>query len=175
MAKKAIRPIRVEGNVAYVPLTKGYETVIDFSDVNLVEGFNWCAHEVRKKGSVCKVYAVRTALHSGRNVTVLMHRVVLQAGREFEVDHRDSDGLNNRRSNLRIATPSENRKNQVIGSRNTSGVKGVSWHRKAQKWLVQIHSEGKRTYLGLFADIDAAAAAYASASERIHGEFGRLS
>jgi len=175
MAKPAIRPIRIEGNIAYVPLTKGYEAVIDAADVSLVEGFNWCAHEVRKKGAVCKAYAVRTALHSGRNITVLMHRVVLKAGREFEVDHRDSDGLNNRRSNLRIATPSENRKNQVIGSRNTSGVKGVSWHRKAGKWSVEIHSEGKKTYLGLFADIDAAAAAYASASKRIHGDFGRLS
>ena len=174
MAKKEIRQIRVEGNFAYVPLTKGYEAVIDAADVPLVIGFNWCAHEIRKKGFLRKVYAVRTVHHSGRNLTMLMHRVVLNAESGLEVDHRDSDGLNNRRSNLRPATPSENRKNQVIGSRNTSGFKGVSWHRRAQKWLVQIHSEGKRTYLGLFADIEAAAAAYASASEKVHGEFGRI-
>ena len=91
----------------------------------------------------------------------------------FEVDHQDRDSLNNRWTNLRHATPSQNSCNKGLRSDNSSGVKGVSYHKKTGKWQVNITVQGRTSYLGLFKDIEAAEKAVADARIRLHGEFGR--
>lgn len=91
-----------------------------------------------------------------------------------EVDHRDGDGQNNRWLNLREATRLQNMKNQRISRRSSSGIKGVSWHSGAKKWMAQISSNGRHSYLGLFDDKESAAEAYAVASALLHREFGRV-
>jgi hypothetical protein len=88
---KSIRPIRVEGNVAFVPLTKGRESVIDAADVHLVEGFNWFAH-VRGGGA----YACSLRL-SPKRKHIILHRIIMGDPDGLEIDHIDGDGLNNRR------------------------------------------------------------------------------
>jgi hypothetical protein len=84
----------------------------------------------------------------------LAHRLVwlytYGAWPENDIDHVDQDSLNNRLSNLRDVTNTENSKNQKIPKHNSSGVMGVHFHNKAQKWLAQIAVNGKRIYLGLF-------------------------
>lgn len=168
------RPIRIEGDIAYVPLTKGYEAVIDAADVPLVAGRSWQARESRRPdGSLITVYA--QAAKPGKTGTIKMHRLLLGEPAGAEVDHRDGNGLNNRRSsNLRAATTSQNRWNARTPRDNTSGAKGVTWHALRQKWMAQIQAHGRHHYLGLFATQEAAAAAYARASAEIHGEFGRV-
>ena len=89
------------------------------------------------------------------------------------IDHIDGDGSNNRLSNLRLATHTENMRNIGKASRNTSGFKGVSWHKQRQKWTVRAKAGGKNLYLGLFDTAAEAAAAYDAAIGKIHGEFGR--
>lgn len=160
------RPIRIEGDVAYVPLTKGYEAVIDAADVPLIAGVCWTAAE---DGNT--VYAYRRSKADG---LVRMHRLLTGADRSLDVDHRDGDGLNNRRANLRTATRSQNISNMRITARNTSGYKGVYWHVKSEKWCANIRVSGKLHYLGTHPTIEAAAEAYAKASAELHGEFGRL-
>lgn len=161
-----VRPIRICGDVAYVSLTQGCEAVIDAADVPLVEGRNWSAHVVRHaNGSIRTVYAV-----SGAGA---LHRVLVPGAEE--VDHRDGDGLNCRRaSNLRAASVAENRRNRRIAAVNTSGFKGVTWHAPTQQWRAKIRSDGIYYHLGLFRCATAAGVAYAKASARLHGEFGRI-
>jgi HNH endonuclease/AP2 domain len=167
---RKIRPIRIAGDEAFITLTKGFIAVIDVADVPLVEGFNWTAL-VRPHA----VYAYRRLTVSGRSgPCVLLHRAILGIEDDRQGDHIDCDGLNNRRSNLRIATRSENQRNQRRSRANTSGIKGVTWDTGAQKWRAQIKSDIGNRYLGVFPNIEDAAKAYAAASEELHGEFGRL-
>jgi hypothetical protein len=167
---KPIRPIRIEGNIAYVPLTRGYEAVIDAADVPLVDGFNWSA-VVRKQ----TVYAVGSICDGQKWRNTRMHRVILGGAGGLEVDHIDGNGINNRRGNLRVATHAQNTRNQRTHSDNASGFKGVSWDKAARKWRADITLNGLRRNLGRFATPEAAHAAYVVASEDLHGEFGRTS
>lgn len=175
MASKQIRPIRVEGNVAYVTLTKGYEAIIDAADVPLVQHWLWHAHVVKRRdGSIRGVYARRNEFIDGKKSPIYLHRSLMGRPSEVEVDHRDGDGLNNRRGNLREATHAENQCNGGLRDDNTSGFRGVYWNQTRGKWYASIGVDGKRLYLGAFEALPDAAAAYAEASARLHGEFGRV-
>lgn len=168
------RPIRIDGDVAYVPLTKGYEAVIDAADAPLVDGRNWSALVVLKKDRTpAKVYAKTDILMDGRHVTVLLHRLLMGMKDGLTVDHRDGDGLNCRRLNMRDATRRQNSQNRKLSSDSTSGLKGASWDRTHGKWQSCIRVDGRKKHLGYFADRAEAAATYAKASAQYHGEFGR--
>lgn len=161
------RPVRIEGDIAYVPLTQGYTAIIDAADVPLADMWNWCAHV-----QAGRVYAQRTD-HSGpKKRKVYLHRAIMGDPDGFDVDHRDGDGLNNRRSNLRKATTSQNLRNQRIRSDNTSGLKCVSLSHG--KWRARITVNGKTKTIGRFPTPEAAYAAYCKASLQMHGEFGRI-
>jgi hypothetical protein len=93
-----------------------------------------------------------------------------------EVDHRDGNGLNNRRrSNLRVCSHSQNGANQKKHKNNTSGFKGVVLYKdnRSRPWCARIKVEGRHIYLGYFATPDEAAKAYDAAAIRLHGEFAR--
>lgn len=169
------RPIRIEGEVAFVPLTQGYEAVIDAADIGLVNGVNWRAHvERRADGSIINVYAVRWAgIQNGKRRYVAMHRVIAETPDGMETDHKDANGLNNRRHNLRSATTAQNQHNARMPTHNTSGIKGVCPDRRRGNWRAQIVLSGRQIFLGSFSNIEDAAAAYAKASAKLHGEFGR--
>ncbi len=87
------------------------------------------------------------------------------------IDHIDGNKLNNRFENLRLATNSENQRNFPKSTRNTSGVKGVSWCNTRQKWGAYISCNGQRVNLGFFADIAAAIEARRKGENQYHGEF----
>jgi hypothetical protein len=169
MPAKPIRPIRIEGNIAYVPLTRGYEAVIDAADVPLVSDWNWFAKADNEK----RVYGVRSS-RCVLGKAVLMHRIIAQCPDGLYVDHIDGNGLNNRRSNLRHATNSQNQHNQSVNSVNKSGFKGVSWHKKRGMWQARIRANKKRIWLGNYICVKEAHAAYCEASARLHGEFSRV-
>lgn len=163
------RAIRIEGDVAYVPLTKGYEAVIDAADVSLVDGFSWYAN-VQPRA----VYAARTDRSSHKPRTVTLHRLLADDPVGMEVDHRDADGLNNRRDNLRVATTAQNQHNARISKRNTSGLKGVTFNKDRGKWQAKIMRDRKRHHIGYFGCPTTAHFAYVKASRLLHGEFGRI-
>jgi hypothetical protein len=85
-----------------------------------------------------------------------------------DTDHIDRCPTNNRIANLRPATRSENCQNTKIHKDNTSGYKGVGWHKQQAKWQAQIMINGKRSRIGLFTNLADAAAAYAAAAVRLH-------
>src|SRR5271157_1434079 len=101
-----------------------------------------------------------------------MHRFVLDV--YSPVDHRDGNGLNNQRRNLRKATKSQNGQNRDKQANNTSGFKGVSWHSASNRWVAQITIDKKRTHLGLFVDKEKAACAYNKAAKLHYGSFAKL-
>ena len=164
-----IRPIRIEGNLAFITLTKGYTAIIDAADVHLAEGRNWCAAVQRYT-----VYAQTNESTGGESHGIFLHRVLMAPPDDMQVDHRSGDGLDCRRANMRWATRAQNNHNQRISRNNTSGFKGVSWDDDRQKWMAGIVVGGKRIHLGRFVTPEAAHAAYCEASEIYHGEFGRV-
>jgi hypothetical protein len=165
---RKIRPIRIEGNIAYVPLTRGYEAIIDAADVHLVADWNWCAWV---KGR--QTYAVRGTKLSGKQLQVRMHRQILNPPSGLMIDHVSGDGLDCRRSNMRIATAGQNMKNQRAHRDNSSGVKGVSWDKARQKWRASITTDRKTLFLGRYDDMGAAYQAYRCACKKMHGAFSR--
>lgn len=169
MAQNPISPIRVEGNVAFVTLTRGREAIIDAEDVPLVSVWKWF---VSVRGDIS--YAVCAISGRPHRRFQYMHRLISAEGSALHVDHINGNGLDNRRQNLRLATVSQNLRNQRTSSQNTSGQKGVGWHKQRQKWRAYIKVHGVSHHLGLFDSKDEAADAYAKASAELHGEFGRI-
>lgn len=92
----------------------------------------------------------------------------------MEVDHENTAKSDNKISNLRLATHSQNGFNKRKPRTNTSGYKGVTFHRATRKWASQIVANGKRIHIGLHESKDEAYAAYKVAAKNIHGEFARV-
>lgn len=164
-----VRRIRIEGDTAFVPLTMGKEAVIDAADVPLVAGRNWCAEKATDT-----FYAVRTQKVGGKARHFRLHRVLTGATGRDHVDHVDGNGLNCRRSNMRLATHTENMRNSRRRRDNSSGVKGVTFDKWTGRWQAKISVDGRTVHLGRFSSIEAAAEAYRKGSEKYHGEFGRF-
>jgi HNH endonuclease/AP2 domain len=114
----------------------------------------------------------------GRKV-VRVHRIVLEAvtrrllGAGVQVDHINGVRHDNRPSNLRPATQSENLANTRLRSNNTSGLKGASFHKQAGRWRAAIRIDGRQRHLGLFDTPEEAHAAYVRAARELFGEFAR--
>jgi len=156
-----LRPIRIEGDIAYITLTQGKVAIIDASDAEEVGQYNWCFD-----GSY--------ASHTGHCHKVFLHRFIVKPPDDKDVDHIDNNKLDCRKKNMRICTRSQNIMNTGKRSNNTSGVKGVSWHEFNKKWRVQIKVNYKEIYLGYYDDIKIAAQAYREAAIKYHGEFAYL-
>lgn len=164
---KQTRKVEVLGGIALVPLTRGLLAVIDSQDVHLVEKKNWHASKQRNT-----FYAkANVTLPGGKRALISMHRA-LMGFPDMEVDHKDGDGLNNRRqSNLRLATRPQNMQNRGAQKNNTSGFKGVWYQKKADKWYAAIRFHGSRKYLGPFKSAELASEAYLAEAKARHGDF----
>jgi hypothetical protein len=160
-----VRVVRIDGDSAFIPLTKGYEAVIDANDVALISAFNWQANV-----KACTIYAQRGDRSTGKKRSVILHRVIMGNPAGREIDHINGNGLDNRRSNLRVVTRSENMQNQrkARADNKSSGLLGVSWHKPGRNWTAQITIAGKRTHLGIFDTSSEAHAAYLSAKRNLH-------
>lgn len=160
-----------------IPLNKGLFATIDDIDSDLTE-FKWVSSTVGKS----KIpYAMRLiGKRSGVRHGIIMHRVILgrMIGKTLtsseHVDHINGDGLDNRRGNLRIATPAQNMMNAKRRTDNTSGYKGVSLQKNTGKWSAQVWVNGKKRRLGYFNTPELAYEAYCKAAKEYYGEFARL-
>ena len=161
-----VRKIRIDGDVAYVPLTRGYEAIVDAEDVPLI---NW-----RSWNPLIQKINVYARSKDRNKKTIYMHRIIANAPEEMDVDHINGNTLDNRKSNLRLATTSENSCNSRSHRATKSGIKGVSPSMTGKTWVASIRKDGKTRYLGCFQTKEDAAAAYARASAELQGEFGRL-
>lgn len=109
-------------------------------------------------------------------VYYLEHRVAwyLKTGKWPEqLDHKDGNRANNKWANLRLATTSQNQRNKKKGRNNTSGYKGVCWHKPGRNWCAMIEVNGKQKWLGRYSSPKLAHAAYIAAAKKHFGEFAR--
>lgn len=151
-----------------IPLTKGYVAIIDDEDYERVSAYHWCALVTGDY-----VYAERGVRVGGKTTTVLLHRFILQAPDGSLVDHENRNGLDCRKSNLRLCTKSQNNVNSLRRKDNQSGYKGVDWHQGDRIWRARIQLEHRRIELGYFHTAEEAARAYDAAALRLFGEFAR--
>lgn len=131
-------------------------------------------------GGEAFTYVDKNGYKSGRihNKGYLAHRVIWAIvygdWSDSFIDHVNGDAGDNRISNLRKCTNTQNAYNRGPQKNNKSGFKGVSFNKRRSKWHASIAYNGKTVHLGDFSSKVAAAAAYADASKKYHGEFARL-
>lgn len=133
-------------------LSRGLVAVVDDQDDDLA-ALNWFS-----SGCGNTFYAARMIVFDGKRRSLHMHRVVakrmglLLSG--MLVDHINGDSLDNRRSNLRVASKAVNARNSRTPSSNTSGYRGVSFYKKTGKWRAYIKHEEKTFWLGHYESIE---------------------
>lgn len=143
--------------------------LIDYEDLHKVENHTWTiVYNSRSK----KVTALEATINSKSKK---LHRLVLNINNPtIFIDHVNGNPLDNRKSNIRIATGSQNGINRGLPKNNTSGHKGVNWRNMDKKWQARLSVNGKRISLGMFKTKEEAALAYNEAAIKYFGEFAKL-
>lgn len=155
-----------------IQLTKGKVALVDDEDFEHLNQWKWQWH----KGKYT-VYAMRSQRVGFRKrESILMHRQILSVTNPcIHIDHKDGNGLNNQKSNIRICDRSQNGMNQQKQVRSLSGFKGVTIdkHKKCNPWRARISVKGKYLFLGYYPTEKAAAIAYNKKAAELFGEFAR--
>ncbi len=145
-----------------------FELLVDAEDWPLVSQYRW---SIVKPSARNRTYYAMT--HVGRpRRSVSLHRLVAGEPDGLEVDHKNGNGLDCRRANLREATGSQNSANVGVSSANTSGFKGVS-QRPNGRWWARIHQNKKMRSLGVYATPEEAHEAYKRGAKELYGEFAK--
>lgn len=164
-----LRPIRIVGDVAYIPLTRGKEAIIDSCAVCLVGNVNWFAQIDRTTNNF---YASRNVVKEKCRGTLLMHRVILGlTDPTIFADHINLNTLDNRRVNLRACTPAESTRNQGLRRDSTTGFKGVFFDKINRNYMAYISVGGIRHAKYAFPTAEAGFMARQEMLKQYHGEF----
>jgi hypothetical protein len=150
------------------PKAQGRMAFVDDEDYDLVVRFKWYVDEHHRRGRDSGPYAIANTYRDARHTSIFMHNLIMGT---VGVDHRNHDGLDNQRHNLRVATPSQNLGNQRPQTGRSSKYKGVYWNGPRQKWHARIKIHGKQINLGLYVCEEDAARAYDAAALLHFGEF----
>lgn len=188
-----------------IPLTRGRTAIVDSEDYLKVKDFFWsysgitgyaCAYSRLEDGRITppignsriaklrrpkvgKKFLKETPFYSAnsKKKMTLMHRLITNFPKGMEVDHINGNKLDNRRSNLRVCTRSENAKNRRLSKSNKSGYHGVHYattEKRRKRWAASIRVNGKKKYIGRFFTLAEAVMAYNKSALKYHGKFATL-
>ncbi len=156
-----------------VHLPGGRYALVDQKDFYRVNGLDWIVKE--DYGSIYAVHFLKIPGNNSKFIS--MHRFILNPPEGLLVDHKNCNGLDNRRDNLRPATRAQNSCNRAKRKGCSSKHKGVHFHKSRQgrkKWDAYINVNGKRIYLGSYQTQEEAAMVYDAEAKKYYGEFARL-
>lgn len=142
--------------------SKGEEFYFDLEDYNKIKDYTWYKD---KRGYI---------VTSKNRKIIKLHRLIMDfPNLIYDIDHKHGDlsKNDNRKSNLRISTHSQNMMNSKLRSNNKSGVTGVSWDKNQNKWIAYIGANNNTKYLGSFDVFENAVKARIKAEEKYHGEY----
>lgn len=160
--------LSVDGSHFRIYFRDGSFFIVDKDDFDEVSQYSWA---LGKRGYPV---AHTSRREPGGTRTFPLHRLIMKAGDEGDVDHISGDKLDNRKCNLRICSHQENMFNQKLRETNTTGYYGVSKMKSCGKYEAYIHINGKKKYLGLYETAERAALARDEAAASLYGEYARL-
>jgi len=163
----------VDGDICRkIPLTRGYYATVDACEYDRLMLMSFSANATTtRKG----IYPVTKVTVNGKRMCIAMHRFIVDSPGEKMGDHRNGDGLDNRRRNLRPASARENTQNAKSRCHAWHGYKGISerLYPEGKVYIAIITVNGKPMYLGVFKTPEGAALAYDDAARKYFGEFAR--
>ena len=151
-----------------IKLTQGKVALVDDEDYERVDQFKWTAIKLGHS-----YYAVRQFWTGGKHQNILMHRFIL-GDSTHEIDHKNNDGLDNRKCNIRYCTRTENLRNRLPFRGGSSAYKGVRKPVNYNKYIASIRVCKKPIHIGVFINEIDAAKAYDNAVKKYFGDFGYL-
>jgi hypothetical protein len=164
LARTQPEPAAIHG-CKWIPLGKGRFALVDESDFTMLDARSW-----RALAGKTTTYAVASSRSRklGTTAALLMHRVIMGASQDKQVDHINQNGLDNRRSNLRVVAPSGNYANSRARRHGASMFKGV--HKSGERWESSFTFDGRKARLGRFDSEIEAAIAFDAAAREVYGE-----
>ena len=154
-----------------ISLTQGQVTLVDDEDYEWLSQWRWCATKIYSG----VFYAVRGQWDpiTKKQPVIRMHRLIMNAKKGEEVDHKDRDGLNNQKYNLRFCASGQNKQNAIGHANSSSRYKGVAFHKWSKKWQATIACNHKQVHLGYYELEEEAARVYDKKAIELFGEFAR--
>lgn len=149
-----------------IKLNHGYYAILDKKDYIKLKKYTWFIRNNKNT-----IYVERWGKKEQPHIH--MHREIMNPKYNEQVDHINGNGLDNRRCNLRICSQSQNQANSKIRKDNTSGYKGITFHKATNKWQAQIQINKERKHLGVFSDIKEAKKTYDEALIKYFGIFAK--
>jgi len=161
-----------------IELTRGHVAIVDDEDYEKLAQYRW--HTFMCKGDRCYARRRKNVSETGnsrKTVMIFMHVEILGKMDGMIIDHKNGNGLDNRRENIRHATNTQNNANTRLYKTSTTGMKGVHFSKKCPRnpyrALISLGSK-KKKFLGHFPTKEAAHEAYCAAAKQLHGEFARF-
>jgi len=145
-------------------------TIINKNDYPIIKNYCWRVLKT-EYGNTFYACASLRSTYNYEHKNILMHRLLLSPIDEYVVDHKDGNGLNNRRNNIRICTHLQTSMNRKKNTNNSSGIAGVFWSSTYNKWEVGITIGHKQRFLGRFTNKEDAIKARKEGEEKYRGEY----
>ena len=151
-------------------ILKGKVIHIDDEDMHILSKYNWYINS----SDNIRYYVVAKVYNKGKVTNIKLHRILLNPPRNLYIDHINGNGLDNRKSNLRVCTNQQNQRNARKKRTASSIYKGVSFVKARSKFRAYIVVNNKQTGLGQFSNEIDAAKAYDQKAKELFGEFAYL-
>ena len=153
-------------------LTQGKTTLVDDEDYERLSKYKWCAQKNFRSNVWYAARQISTG--NGKQKTITMHREIMNATKGRQIDHRNGNGLDNRKENLRFCTHQQNMFNRITPLKNNKlSIKGVRWREDMKKFQAQIKFNRRVINLGFFTVLADADQAYRVAEIKYFREFAR--